>query len=555
MERNDEEYQKELKRRLKVLGDYLEEGKVKFAPHLFEDTKKSLMAVRYGTDGQVDLSTVDARVRSLTMAVTAMQDREDMKSAISLKDIQTTYFEWLENNFGEHYKVMVRRNLTPHDAGRAISSSTESMDYTVSVIPKFMEVLTEFWNNLIDPAYAHLEDLQVLKAVFGGDFFPSAYENIASKCGIYTDTIVLPDPFLKSGALWERWSKENQTYYFIKHALNLLKYKELALAETNIPIVVILPERMTIDEHEQKTIGSFSESDALIHASHVFGRNFSDMKELFEFVEPFETPEKIANIITNPKRVLFDTDWSGTLQNQIQKAIKEHQKEIFSMEHAGRMVALQGYGRMSQANDLLMKSLRLRGTPLIDAPTSWKYFQWKLQYDAERTKSGYTKDLHILRGLQDAASGQMQWLGNIPNDALIEIRKIGAIDEIRGIIGAGIDKISNFSPDDFQESSEIVVQNIQKAFEDHKEQIKELRKKKWKFAGKDIASWLVIGSLEVAAAATGIPIFGLSALAANQVVDIPKLKDIPKDAKKLREKSQVLKRSPVGILFKYGGKA
>lgn len=555
MEAADEEYQNELRRRLKILRDKLEEGKVRFAPDLYEETKKSLMAVRYSTDGQIDLSTVDARVRSLAMAVTAMQDREDMKDAISLKEIQSTYFEWLESNFGEHYKVMVRRDLTPHDAGRAVSSSAESIDYTVSVIPKFMEVLTEFWKNLIDPAYAHLEDMQILKAVFGGDLFPSAYENIASKCGIYTDTIVLPDPFLKSGSLWERWSKENQTYYFIKHALNLLKYKDLALADTSLPIVVILPERMTIDESEQKTIGSFSEADALIHASHVFGRDFSEIKELLEFVEPYETPEKIVGVIADTKRVLFDTDWSGPLHDQIRKAIKEHQSEIFGMEHAGRMVAFQAYGRMSQANDLLMKSLRLRGTPLIDAPTSWEYFQWKLTYDAERIKSDYTKDLHILRGLQNAASGKMQWLGNIPNDALIEIRKIEAIEEIRGIIGDGIEKISNFSPDDFQESSDIIVQNIQNAFEEHKKQIKKLRNKKWKFAGKDIASWLVIGSLEVAAAATGVPIFGLSALAANQVVDIPKLKDIPKDAKKLREESQTLKRSPVGILFKYGGKA
>lgn len=551
MERNDEEYKIELRKRLQILREHLEEGKIQFASHLFEDTKKSLMAVRYGADGQIDLSTVDARVRSLALAITAMKDREDMKSAISLKEIQTTYFEWLENNFGEHYKVMVHRNLTPHDAGRAISSNIESVDFTVSVIPKFMEVLKEFWSNLIDPAYAHLEDLQKLKAVFGGDFFPSAYENIAAKCGLYTDTIVLPDPFLKSGALWERWSKENQTYYFIKHALNILKYKELALVDIDPPIVTILPERMTLDENEQKLIQSFSESDATIHANHVFGRKFSDLKEVLEFVEPFDTPDKIASVVTDQKRVLFDTEWNGTIEEQIRRSVKEHQSEIFGMEHAGRMLAMQGYGRMSQANDLLMKSHRLRGTPLIDAPTSWEYFQWKLHYDAERMRTDDIKNLHILKGLQNASAGEMQWLGNIPNDALIEIRKIGAVDEIRHIIASGIDKISQFSSDDFQKSSDIIIQNIREAFEKHQHQVKELRKKKWKFAGKDIASWFVIGTLEVTAAATGIPIFGLSALAANQLIDVPKLKDIPKDAKALYKESQKLKRSPVGLLFKY----
>jgi len=76
MERNGDEYRNELKRRLKILKDHLEDGKMKIAPHLFEDTKKSLMAVRFDADGQIDLSTVDARVRSIAMAVTAMQDRD-----------------------------------------------------------------------------------------------------------------------------------------------------------------------------------------------------------------------------------------------------------------------------------------------------------------------------------------------------------------------------------------------------------------------------------------------------------------------------------------------
>ena len=33
------------------------------------------------------------------------------------------------------------------------------------------------------------------------------------------------------------------------------------------------------------------------------------------------------------------------------------------------------------------------------------------------------KHLHILRGLQNLADGEMEWLGKIPHEALIEIRK------------------------------------------------------------------------------------------------------------------------------------
>jgi hypothetical protein len=61
---------------LEILREQLEAGRIHFAPHLVEETKKSLMAVRYGADGEIDLETVDGRVRSMALAVTAMQGRD-----------------------------------------------------------------------------------------------------------------------------------------------------------------------------------------------------------------------------------------------------------------------------------------------------------------------------------------------------------------------------------------------------------------------------------------------------------------------------------------------
>lgn len=554
MENNDEKYEEELRRRLEVLKGYLEKGLLTFSPHVLDDAKRSLLAVRYGADGKIDLSTVDGLVRSLALAVTAMKDREDMKKAVSLKEIQMTYFSWLENNFGEYYRTMVDRGLTPHNAGMSISSDKSSVEYTVSVIPKFMEVAKEFWGNLIDPAYAHLEDMQTLKAVFGGDLFPSVNENIASKCGFYIDTIILPDPFLKSRVLWDRWPKNKQTYYFIKHALSMLQYKELALADLDTPIIAILPERMLIDNDEQKRVDYFSDKDFIVHAKHLFGKEFSNFDEVIAFVDPYDTPEKVKKIILDPSRILFDTEWTGSVEEQIDRAINGEEGEILGIKHAGKIVALQAYGRMSQANDLLMKSLRLHGTPLIEAPTSWKYFQWKLKYDAERMDPKNIEDLHIVRGLQAIEEEKMRWIGKIPPAALIEIRKTGAIEEIRHIITSGVRELSELSAEDFRATSEKVLQNIQAAFQEHQYKVDELKRKKWKFAGSDIGSWIVVGSLAVTAAATGQPIWGLAAIAADQLLAAPKLRDIPESIKKLARESQQIKQSPVGMLFKYAYK-
>ena len=59
---------------------------------------------------------------------------------------------------------------------------------------------------------------------------------------------------------------------------------------------------------------------------------------------------------------------------------------------------------------------------------------------------------------------------------------------------------------------------------------------------KDVGTWVVIGSVEVAAAARGMAMYGLAALAADQLFDVPRLKDLPG--------GKELKRSPVGLLFR-----
>jgi len=57
------EYEDRLRRRLKILQEQFKAGKVKLAEGL--DVEKSLLAVRTGPDGEVDLDTVDGLVRSM----------------------------------------------------------------------------------------------------------------------------------------------------------------------------------------------------------------------------------------------------------------------------------------------------------------------------------------------------------------------------------------------------------------------------------------------------------------------------------------------------------
>ncbi len=489
----------------------------------------------------------------MALAVEAMHDREEMKKSASLAEIQTIYFEFLEKNFGQFHEIMVDRRLSPHDAGVALSRTPTTIAELIGNLPGFLSTIDEFWSSTGPIAIAHVEDMQdSLKGIFGGDLFPSANENIASKCGLYTDTLVLPDPYLRSKHIFERATDEKKAYYLIKHALNLLQYKELACADVTPPIVVVLPDTSVIEEGERDFFYRLSQNDALIHTSRVFGRKFESFDELMEFCEQLDTIERAAAEIKDHDRVLFDTEWKGTVSEQLERATKDSvYSNLLGTTNPGLILASQAIGRMSTSNELLVKARRLRGTPIIDAPTSWQYLVWKLEYDAGHTEEiEGLKDLHVVRGLQTLAENDMQWLGRIPSEALLEVRKTGALGEVRAILTKGVEELAMVNPTNFHRTSDIVFDNIHAAFSEHRKNIDALVAKKWKFAGSDLGSWLVVGSLAVTAASTGTPVWGLAAIAADQALRAPKLRDIPQSIKDLATETSKLKRSPVGMLFR-----
>lgn len=218
---------------------------------------------------------------------------------------------------------------------------------------------------------------------------------------------------------------------------------------------------------------------------------------------------------------------------------------------AGWEVFMDALGRMHQVNDTLRKSHQLRGIPLVDAPTSWDYFRWKVEYDATRFGSGGGTDLHLVNAVLNSSKegSDLAWLGNVPVDALIQLRRDDALPELRLLLGDGVQRLVTLEPSDFGSTEALVEANLKLAFAEHQKKLDSLRDKKWKFGAVDIGSWLVVGGVEIAAAITGTPLYGLSALAAHQVLDVPKLKEIPSKFRELQSQDDSLRRSPVGLLF------
>ena len=550
------EYENRVKRRVLILRDLMQQGKIHFSESMKERVGESFSKVRYDKNGEPDLSTIDSLIRSTALAAEHFDHRIKLKDAISLREIQIRYFSIIDGNFNQYYKLMVEKKLTPHEVANHIAYNTSNIDFLDEPIKHFLKDLQDYWALVSESGYIHLEDdNKSIKAVFGGDLFPQNNENIASKCGLYTDTILLPCPFMRSKNLFERWDKQQRVYYLLQLAFNILQYKELALADLKFPIVVLLPDKEMLDEFSLKQVQELGEKDTLFHAQKVFGRKFNSIKELIEFGKDLDTVDKVINEIKDSKRVLFDTEFKESLKVQIENQSKGQTGKLLGTTHPGIIVSMLGLGKMSVCNELLLKSLKVNGIPLIDAPTSWEYFKWKLEYDSERAfpNKEFGK-LHVVNGLTELGHTKLNWIGKIPIDGLIELRKTGAIDEIRSILSNGIDVITKSNEFDFSTTAKKMFENLNDALKQHQEKIEKLRNKKWKVAGHDFGSWIVMGTVEVAAACIGTPLYGVSAFALDQMLDAPKIKDLPKSVeliKNLEKQKHSLRKTPMGIIFKY----
>lgn len=551
---NREQYDEELRWRLETLKVMFDEGKIHIAEHLLDDAKASLSKIRFRSDGKIDLNTVDGRIRSMSLMAAHVHQRKQAKEAISLSDISSMYFEFIERNLGFLNKEAKDRDLDALQFARLAPKNPDFVKDVAPQIPGLIEALQDFWESVSESAHYHIQDLQASKAIYGGDLFPSYQRNISSTASLYIDTIVLSDPFWNSRHVFNNSGHETQIYYLVKHTINVLKYKNLANAESKVPIVAFAPFRSSVDEHEEEFLKTIATADALKHAARLFGREFSEADELWDFVKPLESPEQIVASLADPSRLLFDTDWTGSPEEQVKRSLESDWAEMLGgANHAGQMVVGQCFGRMGQATDLLLKSRYLSGIPLIDAPTSWEYFNWKLEYNSA-IEPGTNVHLHMVKGLQRAASTDEEWLGNIPPEAIIEMRKTGAFEEIRSVLSLGVNELSEANPTNFFRSTDKIVENIRDAFEKHMQEVKALRGKKVKFAGYDIGSMFVAGAIDIASIATGTPTFGAASFAVNQLVDSPKLREIPSRFRELKNAHIELKKSPMGLLFQHKSK-
>ena len=551
--RYTEEEVQDLTDRVFLFKEKLEAGTMYFAPHLVDDFRRSFEAIRLRPDGKVDPRTVDGRIRASTLAVMAMKQRENMKKSASLQDLQEKYFEFLFEQFGWMYDQMVQHKAPPHAVAEHFSQNTDLVQKLFSVIPDFEKAVKDFWEIAGEISEYHLQDGEQLKSVFSGDLFPAYDENVVSTAGLYIDTIVLPCPVVRIAPLAKMLPQAEVVRLLIKHVLTAMTYRRLATANVSPPIVLIVPTRDDIQGRGRKELVTRASPAMVKHGNLLFGTSFHELHELIEFCNGLQSVEDVVAQLNCPQRLLFDTEWGGDAAHQLRRAMAENPvMPGMTKDVAGQHVIGACMGRMPQAMAAEEAAFQFGGSPLISAPTSWNYYTWLLEYQGAtaRNQTGSLEACHVARALTAEVGVNLEWLGNVPPEAVLEIRKNGHAEELRALLGNGISDLLKANPDNYFRTADQVVENLDAAFRKHQRELSAAKLKKLKLYGLDVPTCLAVGGIGIAGAITGnVPLQGISA--ALSVAGLATLKDVKTKYVEIAAAEKARRASPTGILFRH----
>ena len=226
------------------------------------------------------------------------------------------------------------------------------------------------------------------------------------------------------------------------------------------------------------------------------------------------------------------------------------QNAPFDIKNRRSLFFLAFWGRILQANNLLFQSIRVGGSPFVNALTAWQYLLWKYEYDASPTTSISisNQDVSIVSALTVDGNPALSLLSNLSVEALIELRRRGVLLQMREVISAGIEDIEMANSNCLQQRFDQVYENINNALKQQAFRLEELSKKQKRYFGLDVSKMMAIAGLAIAAPITRNIYLGASAGLAALFSRNPI--DVVTEGKDILSERRELKRSPVGILYK-----
>lgn len=479
-----------------------------------------------------------------------------------IEEIQKKYYDLIEDYIGNYYKYMVKNNLTfiqtikqlfdkkGHELGLAECQLT---------LESFNDELEKLWKNNYDLIISEVKKLRGIKTF---NFFVPPMEDIShnsknltqelfSRVGLYTDSIILDDPMWRATTRIQEYETLFRFTKFLTYGFHMLNIKEIIFSDLDQPIGLICPSDLG-DNTTKKSFQKITEAQIHSFSSALFQKEFHSNEEIEEYLN---------KNVKNLKDFLEITKSMYDKYSYFIESLKDLIPLKTSGEKGSRYYFEDGlpftlpldkifsdiymhlcYGYISYTNQVYYKSEITDSYPLFTERSVWKESN-KYLLDNYILTNKYLKEKlpKNLIGLHVLTEDRFKWLGNVPVDLLVKIRKNGELNDFRLQISEKLNEYHTGSLENIETIAKDVEYTLNNSFRKHEKEI-EIINKKYKYKS-DTIGLIVSGVINI----TGAIFPPLSVL--GTIVGGTSAIDIVRKYEQKKKEIKELKTRPIGILY------
>lgn len=386
------------------------------------------------------------------------------------------------------------------------SNSDQILKRGEKAYPRGMDALLKYYSENEMSTFNFAREVGGMKLVLGGGSrFTQTHLDSVRKMLLYTDTILIPDPVLP----WIEVNRDEEKFPLIRLLQNMymiLRLKPIVDADLNYPAVLVFPSfEKRLEENDEET-RKFIESLLINVFSHYTGHSFDSLQGAFDFAQSSEADflqlVDENNLFVSP---------GGEVGEDLKIAIHEYKLDIKtnrSEEFAsiylnapdGMLILMGILERIAPQWHLIENASELHSQPMLCLDAQWHYYTLCSNTFQSKLLENELLEKETINTLQALSSKQLDWLGNIPVEALAKLREYNENETFRKKIADFVSELNESKADDINRVASEVGRGIASLLGEHKKEIDKIQTKYKALHEKTaVASWITVGATFVPA--------------------------------------------------------
>ncbi len=416
---------------------------------------------------------------------------------------QRTYIEVLEDFFSEATGCSYNNFCIPSEFSFAIRKLGESFrndPVRLSASMKSFETLSNNLGKLYSQesmeCFKSAKNIKCCKINLGGSSrFLETQLNAVKRIILVSDIVLIPDPVMP----WLEAEREHEKFRFvnlIQAVYFILHLKGLLSQEFDIPPFVVFPSwEKSLEENDQQTKDDTNQLIADFF-SYYLNREIISIDDVFEYVDSDEE-HFLSGVGGKGLFISPGGEFGESLNDAFNNYVEEAKQwrtpefnEVLSHAPKGRIVLNGIMERIQPQYHMFENSNELNSNPLLCVSAQAHYFSLLSQMNNSRVAEFTKADNHLQTAISALTNKRLDYLANINDEQLVELRKTDENVNFRNQLREFIASLPSAKIDDLGYAAAEVCSHVEALVSSHQ---KEVEKLNGKYKAKHMKTALIAG--------------------------------------------------------------